>query len=90
MLRSGEDRLFVATPIVRPFFDAGPDDDIEAFIAEADRHPVFRSASAARTRVAWQGSRAGVGTRPRRRGHAATAGRRGRDAHEPGKRAGGE
>jgi deazaflavin-dependent oxidoreductase (nitroreductase family) len=29
-------------PITRPFFDAGPDAPIEAFVAEASRHPVFR------------------------------------------------
>jgi deazaflavin-dependent oxidoreductase (nitroreductase family) len=27
---------------VRPFFDASPDAPLEAFVAEADRHPVFR------------------------------------------------
>lgn len=30
------------TPIVRPFFDAGPDAPLEAFATEASRHPVFR------------------------------------------------
>jgi deazaflavin-dependent oxidoreductase (nitroreductase family) len=30
------------TPIVRPFFDAGPDAPLEAFAAEASRHPVSR------------------------------------------------
>ena len=30
------------TPIVRPFFDAEPDAPLEAFAAEASRHPVFR------------------------------------------------
>lgn len=30
------------TPIVRPFFDAGPDAPLEAFAVEASRHPVFR------------------------------------------------
>ena len=29
-------------PIVRPYFDAGPDDPAAAFLAEAPRHPVFR------------------------------------------------
>jgi deazaflavin-dependent oxidoreductase (nitroreductase family) len=29
-------------PITRPFFDAGPDGPLEAFAAEAARHPVFR------------------------------------------------
>jgi deazaflavin-dependent oxidoreductase (nitroreductase family) len=30
------------TPIVRAFFDAGPDAPLEAFATEASRHPVFR------------------------------------------------
>jgi deazaflavin-dependent oxidoreductase (nitroreductase family) len=29
-------------PITRPFFDAAPDGALEAFAAEAARHPVFR------------------------------------------------
>jgi deazaflavin-dependent oxidoreductase (nitroreductase family) len=29
-------------PITRSFFDAGPDSRVEAFAAEATRHPVFR------------------------------------------------
>ena len=29
-------------PITRPFFDAKPDSPLEAFVAEAHRHPVFR------------------------------------------------
>jgi deazaflavin-dependent oxidoreductase (nitroreductase family) len=29
-------------PIVRPFFDVGPQSDTKDFIAEAPRHPVFR------------------------------------------------
>jgi deazaflavin-dependent oxidoreductase (nitroreductase family) len=29
-------------PVTRPFFDAGPDAPLEAFVAEGDRHPVFR------------------------------------------------
>jgi hypothetical protein len=29
-------------PITRPFFDAIPDALLEAFVAEAHRHPVFR------------------------------------------------
>ena len=29
-------------PITRPFFDAIPDSTLEAFVAEAHRHPVFR------------------------------------------------
>lgn len=31
-----------AVPVTRPFFDAGPDDPVDSFVAEADRHPVFR------------------------------------------------
>jgi deazaflavin-dependent oxidoreductase (nitroreductase family) len=33
-------------PITRPFFDAKPDPSLEAFVAEAHRHPVFRIHSA--------------------------------------------
>jgi len=29
-------------PIVQPYFDATPDSPLEAFVAEAARHPVFR------------------------------------------------
>ncbi len=29
-------------PTVRPYFDATPDSPLEAFVAEAARHPVFR------------------------------------------------
>jgi deazaflavin-dependent oxidoreductase (nitroreductase family) len=29
-------------PITRPFFDARPDSPLEAFVAEAHHHPVFR------------------------------------------------
>jgi deazaflavin-dependent oxidoreductase (nitroreductase family) len=29
-------------PIVRPYFDATPESPLEAFVAEAARHPVFR------------------------------------------------
>jgi hypothetical protein len=29
-------------PITRPFFDVKPDAPLEAFVAEARRHPVFR------------------------------------------------
>jgi hypothetical protein len=29
-------------PVVRPYFVAGPGDPVEAFEAEAARHPVFR------------------------------------------------
>jgi hypothetical protein len=29
-------------PVTRDFFDAEPDDPVEAFAAEAGRHPVFR------------------------------------------------
>jgi len=35
-------RYVTLVPIVRPFFDARPDSPIEAFVAEAHRHPVFR------------------------------------------------
>jgi deazaflavin-dependent oxidoreductase (nitroreductase family) len=35
-----------AVPITRPFFDATPDSPLEAFVAEAPRHPVFRIRSA--------------------------------------------
>jgi deazaflavin-dependent oxidoreductase (nitroreductase family) len=31
-----------AIPLVRPFFDAGPNSPLEAFAEEAARHPVFR------------------------------------------------
>jgi hypothetical protein len=31
-----------STPIVKAFFDTGPDASLEAFAAEAARHPVFR------------------------------------------------
>lgn len=29
-------------PVVRPYFDVSPDDPLDAFVAEAARHPVFR------------------------------------------------
>ena len=29
-------------PVVRPFFDVTPQSDIESFVAEAPKHPVFR------------------------------------------------
>lgn len=29
-------------PVVRPYFDASPNDPVDAFVAEASRHPVFR------------------------------------------------
>jgi hypothetical protein len=32
--------------MTRPFFDARPDSPLEAFVAEAHRHPVFRIRSA--------------------------------------------
>ena len=32
--------------VVRPFFAASPDSPLEAFVAEADQHPVFRIESA--------------------------------------------
>lgn len=35
-------RYVASVPITRPFFDAGPDAPIQAFIVEASRHPVFR------------------------------------------------
>lgn len=31
-----------AVPVTRPFFDAGPDDPVDRFVAEAATHPVFR------------------------------------------------
>jgi deazaflavin-dependent oxidoreductase (nitroreductase family) len=34
-------------PIVRPYFDATPESPLEAFVAEASRHPVFRIAGPA-------------------------------------------
>ena len=34
-------------PVTRPFFDVRASDPIEAFIAEASRHPVFRLGSSA-------------------------------------------
>ena len=37
-----------AVPITRPFFDATPDSPLEAFVAEAPRHPVFRIDGASR------------------------------------------
>ena len=36
-------------PVTRPYFDAGPDVTLEAFAAEAARHPVFRITSASAT-----------------------------------------
>lgn len=38
------------TSIVKPYFDAEPDAPLEAFAAEADRHPVFRLRDAPVTR----------------------------------------
>jgi len=35
-------RYLAEVPIVRPFFDVTPDSPLEAFAAEAPRHPVFR------------------------------------------------
>jgi len=35
-------RYATEVPITRPFFDATPDSPLEAFVAEAPRHPVFR------------------------------------------------
>ncbi|GIW07458.1 MAG: hypothetical protein KatS3mg060_2263 [Dehalococcoidia bacterium] len=38
-------RLYATrVPITRPYFDASPDAPVEAFAAEAARHPVFRIA----------------------------------------------
>jgi deazaflavin-dependent oxidoreductase (nitroreductase family) len=37
-----------AVPVTRPFFDAGPGDDLGAFRAEAPRHPVFQILGPAR------------------------------------------
>jgi deazaflavin-dependent oxidoreductase (nitroreductase family) len=34
-------RYAAEVPITRSFFDARPDGPVEAFVAEADRHPVF-------------------------------------------------
>ena len=31
-----------STPIVKPYFDVPADAPVEAFVAEATRHPVFR------------------------------------------------
>ena len=45
---AGEERGHVLTtyvtrvPVTRPFFDARPDAPVEVFVAEGDRHPVFR------------------------------------------------
>jgi deazaflavin-dependent oxidoreductase (nitroreductase family) len=33
-----------STPVTKPYFDAGVDSPLEAFAAEAPRHPVFRLA----------------------------------------------
>jgi hypothetical protein len=35
-------RYVTDIPITRPFFDPKPDSPLEAFVAEAHRHPVFR------------------------------------------------
>jgi deazaflavin-dependent oxidoreductase (nitroreductase family) len=35
-------RYVTELPITRPFFDGRPDSPLEAFVAEAHRHPVFR------------------------------------------------
>jgi len=35
-------RYLSDTPVTKPFFDAGKDSSLEAFAAEAPRHPVFR------------------------------------------------
>ena len=43
-------------PITRPFFDAGPDSSVEAFAAEAARHPVFRIKPGSAERVSMRTS----------------------------------
>jgi deazaflavin-dependent oxidoreductase (nitroreductase family) len=35
-------KYVIDVPVVRAFFDVGPQSDIKDFIAEAPRHPVFR------------------------------------------------
>jgi deazaflavin-dependent oxidoreductase (nitroreductase family) len=35
-------RYVTGIPITRPYFDATPDAPLDAFVAEAHRHPVFR------------------------------------------------
>ena len=35
-------RYLRTTPIAKPYFDASADDPVEAFVAEAATHPVFR------------------------------------------------
>ena len=35
-------RYLGSVPVVRPFFDVKPDSEIEDFVTEAPRHPVFR------------------------------------------------
>ena len=35
-------RYVSEVPVTRPFFDARPEAPVEAFVAEAPRHPVFR------------------------------------------------
>ncbi|MGI9822873.1 nitroreductase family deazaflavin-dependent oxidoreductase [Agromyces sp. Marseille-Q5079] len=37
-------RYVAVAPLVLPYFTAKPDDPVEAFAAEADRHPVFELA----------------------------------------------
>lgn len=41
-------RYVAGVAITRPYFDAGPDDPIERFVAEASRHPVFELLEPAR------------------------------------------
>jgi deazaflavin-dependent oxidoreductase (nitroreductase family) len=36
-------------PLVQPYFDTTPDSSLEAFVAEAARHPVFRMVGSARS-----------------------------------------
>jgi hypothetical protein len=41
-------KLYIArVPITRPYFDVTPESPLEAFAAEAPRHPVFRIAGPA-------------------------------------------
>ena len=35
-------RYVTRVPVTRPYFDAGPDSPLSAFLAEAPRHPVFQ------------------------------------------------
>jgi deazaflavin-dependent oxidoreductase (nitroreductase family) len=45
-------RMYVTrVPITQPYFDARPDSPLEAFVREADRHPVFRIEGPAREKL---------------------------------------